>query len=74
MRGGPHQRRKRRHWHRKPRNKTYARHIGTQTEIERTEKEIRRLELLVAEGDRKRDAALDRERYHDLRLKTICNI
>ena len=58
-------------WHRKPRNKTYARHIGTQSKIARTQSEIQRLEASIAEADRKISEASDRERYHELRLKTI---
>ena len=56
-------------WHRKPRGKTYARHIGRQTEIARTQSEIKRLEMLIAEDERKRAEAAERDRYHELRLK-----
>ena len=77
MRGGPHQRRKRRRWHRNPRGTSFARHLGRQSEIKRKETEIRRLESLIAEDERKRAEASDRALYHEMRIaycEDRCNI
>ena len=69
MRGGPHQRRKRRQWHRKPRGKNFARYLGRQSKIKQKEHEIRRLDLLIGDADRKRDEAANRARYHQMRVE-----